>query len=321
MGSEGIAINSLSGVKIGMILEEPPITSERGWRVYSIGTFLMGRDEKVLISRDVLSDISDPLFHRIRDTVLVDILLQIELPNITPTHNSTSTDAQPSSETKPIIDIQNSGLGATNLFSSLLQQLTSVLREPVATFSPDPAPKINYKYIDMPAITPTGIGVAPLPDVREAPNPNITPEIDSLSWGRVYFADQACQGKLPDAAPKLHQVIVMRRGGCSFSNKLATIPSFAPSRSTLQLVIVVSDDKESLDEDAEDVWGFNLIRPLLDEEQRTPAGVIRHRPIAMLMVGGGEATYELLKSAKSIGMRRRYHVESQGLMINNLVVL
>jgi hypothetical protein len=320
MGSEGIAVNSLSGLKIGMILEEPPITSERGWRVYSIGNFLLGRDEKVFMSRDILSDISDPLFHRVRDAVLVDILLQIEISDVTPSHNST-TDRQHSSETKPIIEIQDPGLGATNLLNSLLQQLTSVLREPVTTFSPEPTPKIKYKYVDMPAITPTGVGVAPLPDVLEAPNPSIRRDIDSLSWERVYFAGEACRVKLPDIAPKRHQVIVMRRGGCSFSDKLATIPSFAPHRNALQLVIVVSDDKDSVDENEEDIWGFNLIRPLLDEEQKTPAGITRHRPIPMLMVGGGEATYELLQTAKSIGMRRRYHVESQGLTINNLVVL
>lgn len=319
MGNEGIAVNSLSGLKIGMVLEEPPITSERGWRIYSIGNFLLGRDEKIFISRDILSDISDPLFHRVRDGVLVDILLQIEIPNTTPTHNSTTTDPSLSTAT-PILEMQGSGQGAANLFNSLLQQLTSALREPVATFGPEPAPKIDYKYIDIPAITPVGAGVAPLPDVLEAPNPSLKAHIETLSWGRVFFAEQACHGKLPDVAPKQHQVVVMRRGGCSFSDKLATIPSFAPHRNGLQVVIVVSDDNEVQDE-GEDVWGFNLIRPLLDEEQRTPAGVTRHRPIPMLMVGGGEATYELLKTAKSIGMRRRYHVESQGLTIHNLVVL
>ncbi|KAI0867274.1 glycoside hydrolase family 47 protein [Hypoxylon argillaceum] len=319
MGNEGIAVNSLSGLKIGMVLEEPPITSERGWRIYSIGNFLLGRDEKIFISRDILSDISDPLFHRVRDGVLVDILLQIEIPNTTPAHNSTTTDPSLSTAT-PILEMQGSGQGAANLFNSLLQQLTSALREPVATFGPEPAPKIDYKYIDIPAITPVGAGVAPLPDVLEAPNPSLKAHIETLSWGRVFFAEQACHGKLPDVAPKQHQVVVMRRGGCSFSDKLATIPSFAPHRNGLQVVIVVSDDNEVQDE-GEDVWGFNLIRPLLDEEQRTPAGVTRHRPIPMLMVGGGEATYELLKTAKSIGMRRRYHVESQGLTIHNLVVL
>lgn len=323
MGSEGIAVNSLSGLKIGMVLEEPPVTSERGWRVYSIGNFLLGRDEKIFISRDVLSDISDPLFHRVRDGVLIDLLLQIEDPKMAPQQNNTFTNS-PSPRTESMLELQGSDLGAASLFNSILQQLTSALREPVATFGPEPAPKTEYNYVEIPAITPVGVGVAPLPDVREAPNPNLKAHIESLSWGRVYFADQACEGKLPDVAPKQHHVIVMRRGGCSFSEKLANIPSFAPHRNGLQLVIVVSDDKESQDEggeEEEDVWGFNLIRPLLDTPQRTPAGVPRHHPIPMLMVAGGEATYELLKTARSIGMRRRYHVESQGLTINNLVVL
>ncbi|KAI0198317.1 glycoside hydrolase family 47 protein [Astrocystis sublimbata] len=357
MGSEGIAVNSLSGLKIGMVLEEPPITSERGWRVFSVGSFLLGRDEKIFIGRDILSDISDPLFHRVRDAVLVDILLQVEIPRAKPEQNSTSADPLSSGtetepEPEPIVEIQASDLGAGSLFNSLLQQLTSALREPVATFGPEPVPKYEYKYVSIPAITPTGVGVAPLPDVAEAPNPNLKTNIETLSWRHIYFADQSCTGKLPDSAAKKHQVIVMRRGGCSFSDKLATIPSFPPHRNSLQLVIVVSDDREkekeaSRDSDGEeqnkgeyedkdkdksekkggegaeeeDIWGFHLIRPLLDEEQRTPAGVTRHRPIPMLMVAGGEATYELLKTTRSIGMRRRYHVESQGLTINNLVVL
>ncbi|KAI1172468.1 glycoside hydrolase family 47 protein [Nemania sp. FL0916] len=320
MGNEGIAINSLSGLKIGMVLEEPPIASERGWRVYSIGSFLLGRDEKVFVSRDILSDISDPLFHRVRDAVLVDILLQVEVAEEAPKYNSTPTDL-PSAEPEPMAELEDSDLGAANLLNSLLQHLTSALREPAATFGPEPAPKTVYKYMTIPAITPVGAGVAPLPDVAEAPNPNLQANIDSLSWGRIYFADQACQGKLPDVAAKQHQVIIMRRGGCSFSDKLANIPSFAPHRNGLQLAIVVSDNEGGEEGGEEDVWGYNLIRPLLDEEQRTPAGVTRHRPIPMLMVAGGEATYDLLKTARSIGLRRRYHVESQGLTMNNLVVL
>ncbi|KAI0391304.1 glycoside hydrolase family 47 protein [Xylariaceae sp. FL0594] len=324
MGNEGIAINSLTGLKLGMVLEEPPVTSERGWRVFSIGNFLLGRDEKVFVSRDILSEMSDPLFHRVRDGVLVDILLQIEIPDLNRMQNSTATDPQPSTEAEaePVIEleIEDSPLGATNLFNSLFQQITSALREPAATFSPEPTPKANYKYVDMPAITAVGAGVAPLPDVREAPNPTLKMDVDALSWRDVYFADHSCSGKLPDVAPKQHQVIVMRRGGCSFSDKLGTIPSFAPSRNSLQLVLVVSDDNTDKDTD-DDTWGFNLIRPLLDDEQRTPGGFPRHHPIPLLMLGGGDATYELLKAARSIGLRRRYHVESQGLRINNLVVL
>lgn len=319
MGSEGIAINSLSGLKIALVVEEPPETTERAWRVYSIGNLALGRDEKVFIARDVLEDMSDPLFHRVRDSLNVDLLLQIEVPKEPVEHNSTSTEPEPSFE--DAIDLDESVVANPNFINSFLQQITSVLREPSATFGPEPVPKPVYKYIELPAITPFGIGAAPLPDVREAPNPTTVAYIESLSWQRIYFAGHACEGKLPDAAPKLHQVIVMRRGGCSFSEKLANIPSFAPHSNALQLVVVVSDDKDYHREDEQDTWGFNYIRPLLDEPQKTPAGIPRHHPIAMLMTGGGQEAYDVLKTTRSIGLRRRYHVESQGLKINNLVVL
>lgn len=322
MGSEGIAINSLSSLKLALLMEHPPDTSERSWRVFSIGNLALGRDEKVFITRDVLESISDPLFHRVRDSVTVDLLLQIEIPTEVVDHNSTTVNAEPSLETEQTIELDSDTIGSQNIFSSLLQQITSALREPVATFGPEPVPGPNYRYVEMPAITPVGVGASSLPDVREAPNPQTIDLTEPLSWQRIYFADQACEGKLPDAAPKLHHVIVMRRGGCSFSEKLANIPSFAPSRNALQLVIVVSDDQDEKEEGGEeDLWGFNFIRPLLDEQQKTPAGIPRHHPIAMLMTGGGQEAYEVLKTASSIGLRRRYHVESQGLKINNLVVL
>ncbi|OTA99402.1 glycoside hydrolase family 47 protein [Hypoxylon sp. CI-4A] len=336
MGSEGIAINSLSGLKLALLMEEPPETSERTWRVYSIGSIPLGRDEKVFITRDVLEDMSDPLFHRVRDSVIVDILLQIEVPKPAAEHNATSMEPEPSLETQTELELDG---GRQNLFNSFLQQITSVLREPAATFGPEPVPKTEFKYVELPAITPVGVGAAPLPDLREAPNPQTTTGlVDVLSWQRVFFAGQACDGKLPDAAPRAHQVIVMRRGGCSFSEKLANIPSFAPSRGGLQIVVVVSDDKDAApdnskhdgedggenvegEEDDDGLGSLNFVRPLLDEQQKTPAGILRHRPIAMVMTGGGEEAYELLKTTKSLGLRRRYHVESQGLKISNLVVL
>ncbi|KAI1774706.1 glycoside hydrolase family 47 protein [Hypoxylon cercidicola] len=324
MGSEGIAINSLSGLKLALLVEEPPETMERAWRVYSIGNLAMGRDEKVFVARDVLEDMSDPLFHRVRDSVIVDLLLQIEAPQETAGHNATFMEPEPSLETT--IELEDSVISSPNLFSSFLHQITSALREPAATFEPEPAPKPKYKYVELPAITPVGVGATSLPDVREAPNPTTLAHIESLSWQRIYFAGQACEGKLPDAAPRSHEVIVMRRGGCSFSEKLANIPSFAPNRNSLQLVIIVSDETREarLDRDEgekEDPWGFNFIRPLLDEPQKTPAGIPRHHPIAMLMTGGGDEAYEVLKTTRSLGLRRRYHVESQGLKISNLIVL
>ncbi|KAK7757045.1 hypothetical protein SLS62_001061 [Diatrype stigma] len=369
VGSEGVAINSLSSLKLAMVMEEPPEFSEHSWRISSIGNLPLGRDEKVFISRDVLADISDPLFRRVRDAVIVDIVLQVETPKppARDSNNFTGANPAPSSGSFPpprSADLPGShhGSGATSLLNALLQQITSVLREPAATtFGPDDnaggaasSEPPEYHYFELPAITPVGLGAAPLSDVREAPNlrhgnsGSATAITESLAWRTTYFAGHACAGKLPDAAPKAHHIIVMRRGGCSFSQKLANIPSFAPNRNALQLVIIVSDDdgddvddghsgdgghdgrqeeeeegRESHEDPAEegDNLGFNFIRPLLEEAQRTPAGIYRQHPIAMLMVGGGDQTYELLRTARSLGLRRRYHVESQGLKINNLVVL
>ncbi|KAI4595773.1 alpha mannosidase-like protein [Pestalotiopsis sp. 9143b] len=317
---EGIAINSLNGLKLTMVQEEPPDVVDRTWRVQSIGNLPLGRDEKVLISRDVLAGMSDPLFHRIRDPVVIDLLLQTEvLPEKNDSDASDIQNMAHSQTSKSSVDVKS--VGAPNIFSSFLSQITSVLRDPVATYGPVPAPKPQYRYAELPAITPVGLGAAPLPDVAEAPNPLAGIQIDSLSWAKIYFADQACQGKLPDKAAKSHHVIVMRRGGCSFSEKLANVPSYAPNRNALQLVIVVSDDENDNEDGEYDVWSTNFIRPLLDEAQRTPSGILRHHPIAMVMVGGGEHTYEALREVRSIGLRRRYHVESQGLEVANLIVL
>jgi hypothetical protein len=325
MGADGVGINNMNGLKITMIEEEPLDFMERSWRVQTIGNLPLGRDEKVFISREVLSDMSDPLFHRVRDSISVDIVLQTEIPPGEVEANSTDSDDSPQPETsQSTIEVRSSSLGATNLLNSFLQQITSVLREPAATFGPEAAPKGQYRYTELPAITPIGLGAAPLPDIIEAPNPATGAQIESLSWRRIYFADQACHGKLPDVAPKAHQVIVMRRGGCSFSEKLGNIPSFVPHKNGLQLVIIVSNDEEGSDENPDsepETSDFNFIRPLLDEAQKTPSGLMRHHPIAMVMVGGGEKAYESMKEARSLGLRRRYHVESQGLVVGNLIVL
>jgi len=102
----------------------------------------------------------------------------------------------------------------------------------------------------------------------------------------------------------------MKRGTCSFSEKMHNIPSFPPSARSLQLVIVVSYPEH--DEGT-------FIRPLLDQVQYTPGGIARPHPISMVMVDGDEEVLSLLGTAKGIGLRRRYHFSSQGLRISNLI--
>jgi len=64
-----------------------------------------------------------------------------------------------------------------------------------------------------------------------------------------------------------------------------------------------------------------LVRPLLDEPQRTSKGLLRRNPLPLVMVGGGERTYEALRRAKGLGVKRRYVMEAQGVRIINLIVV
>jgi hypothetical protein len=340
--NQGILIKSLQGVKLGLIKDEPstvdPKAFSQSWRIFTINNSPLGRDEKVFISRDVMGAMTDPSFSRIRDAVMLELVIQ--LPNVVETnhtpHNIPYDDEvllEPGHaevhfelpDTKEVLS--TTGLAAERyktMLSSLLQQVTSALRDPVATLLPqvEPEPLPSFHFRSLPAITPIGMGAIAVPDVDEAPDPTSAAN-EPLNWRTVFFAGQACDGKLPDDAVRKHHIIVMMRGGCTFSQKLANVPSFTPRRSGFQLLIVVSDDNE--DTEGHDGWETGnrkgLIRPLLDEQQHTPAGLLRHHQVSMVMVGGGKEVYETLQHAKSIGLRRRYHVESQGLVISNVVVI
>jgi hypothetical protein len=167
----------------------------------------------------------------------------------------------------------------------------------------------------LPASIATGIGAGLIPDVPDATlsAPTDSSPASELLLSRIYISDETCDAKLPQTVPRNHQVIIMRRGGCSFSEKLRNIPSFAPSASSLQLVIIVSFPEHD--------GPGGLIRPLLDEIQMTPSGVPRLEQIPMVMVEGGQQTWDALTSARSLGTRRRYRFESQGLRISNLVIV
>jgi hypothetical protein len=352
--NEGILVKSLSGLKMGMVYESPsPFLAIDGplmesWRVWSIANFALGRDEQILISRDVIGDMADPSFTRIRDSVMLDIVIQLENP-ITPNNTASS----PSSESYNLSpEEQNFGEGGPELaldsalstaglaadyrtmLSSLLRHVTSALSNPAATLLPQPEPiPQTYQLATLPAIAPTGMGAAPIIDVPEAPDPKQGPTAEFLSWSRIFYAGDACDGKLPDDAARKHDVIIMRRGGCTFNEKMANIPSFTPSSRSLKLVIVVSDNDTDSDEDTngngEDGEpgterggsGYRLIRPLLDNAQVTPSGLLRHHQICMVMVEGGDEVVELFRRTRSLGLRRRYHVESQGLVVGNIVVV
>jgi len=138
---------------------------------------------------------------------------------------------------------------------------------------------------------------------------------------------------LPLDVVREHQIVVIPRGGCSFSVKLRNIPAYAPHGSSLQLVVVVSYPEYEVDVVAEESPSIRdprrqmkrevspLVQPLLDELQYTPSGLPRPHPLPLVMVGGGDETMALLRRAKGVGVRRRWFFLSQGVKIGNLIVL
>jgi hypothetical protein len=351
--NEGILVKSVSGLKLGMVYESPsPFRAIDGplmesWRVWNIANMPLGRDEQIFIARDVIGEMTDPSFTRIRDSIMLDIVLQLEDPlhdnNTTNPSNTGPTNADSSNveagseeeyyfgdefddENAHLFDesVSSGGLAAEyrTIFSSLLHHVTSALRDPAATLAPQPEIPPVYHFASIPAIAPTGMGAAPIVDVTEAPNPGLGPSAEPLSWSHIYFAGDGCASKLPENAPRNNEVIIMRRGGCTFSEKLANIPSFTPTASSLKLVIIISDEVEDDEMDGlPKGQGFHLIRPLLEKAQTTPSGLARHHQISMVMVGGGDAVEEMFNRSRSVGLRRRYHVESQGLVVGNIVVI
>ncbi|PTB73464.1 hypothetical protein M440DRAFT_1433014 [Trichoderma longibrachiatum ATCC 18648] len=171
----------------------------------------------------------------------------------------------------------------------------------------------------MPSIADTPIPGNPFYDARSPAS--------NFPWSTVFLAGQACDGPLPASAPREHQVIVMLRGGCSFSRKLDNIPSFSPHDRALQLVVVLdepppaSQNSDGDEDDAAVDSRGDLPRPLLDTEQTTPKGMKRLHGIPMVLVRAARGDYELFGSAVGVGMRRKYRVESQGLVVENAVVL
>ncbi|KAF3762163.1 family 47 glycoside hydrolase [Cryphonectria parasitica EP155] len=346
-----VRVNRLAGLKLAMRIEETPEGSEE-LRVTRVNGFHLGRDENIVLSRALLGDISDTKFKLIRDLTSVKIHHLYEM-GVADEFTTTTTTTNPHMEETLLEEEQcddfteggddmEDGYNApdaetspdtlaTNI-NTLLRAFWSQVRAANpsnATRSPgkaleeiNPAGHPFNVIINTTAITPTGVGAAPLPPVDMPANAKIPafgpipPYI--LPWSTIYAAGDACE-LLPEEGPRDHQIIVVRRGRCTFSEKLANIPAYKPSPDSLQLVIVVSEDEEDGYPVAE--GEAVLSRPLLAEEQRTPAGIQRRHPIAMVMMGGGEEMYRRLATeAVRLGMTRKYGVESDGRRISNVII-
>ena len=325
----GILVNSIGGLRLGMI-QDVPVEADSGldgtvYRVHAINNVLLGKDERVFLAKDTASSVVSPLdpnFTRVRDSSMLDLVVDVvavegkEANSKTAddvNHNESSTSSYPDLILGQAIEDGSAAASSMMVaLGSLLQQVTSLMREEHTTETPKP----TRMYI--PAVASTGVGAAPLPDVDDALGPDVAGHPQgTLLWNSIYVADENCNGKLAHNVPRDHQVIVIIRGGCSFTQKLQNIPIVVPTKSSLQLVIIVSHDE---DEEAGSPPGY-LIRPWLETVQVTPSGLPRHHPIPMVMVGGGKETWEMFKSATSLGIKRRYSIQAQGVPISNVVIL
>lgn len=325
----GILVNSMGGLRLGMVQDVP---EEVGsgiaggmYRVHAINNILLGKDERVFLAKDTASNAVNPLdpnFTRIRDSSMLDLVVDVaavESEKMKQNHSKHIASNKSSTASLPDVilaqALEDGSAAASSMMlalGSLLQHVTSLIRE-------EPSAEIRELVrMYIPAITPTGAGAAPLPDVDDALGPDVSglPQ-GTLLWHSIHVADESCNGKLSADIPRDYQVIVMIRGGCSFSQKLQNIPTFVPSKTSLQLVVLVSHEES---EEAGWPAGY-LIRPWLETAQTTPSGLPRHNPIPMVMVGGGTETWEMFKGAIGLGIKRRYSMQAQGVPISNVVIL
>jgi hypothetical protein len=372
---DGVLLKAIGGLRLGMVQDVPLEVSSsshaEGFRIQVINNLPLGKDERVYLSREITFDIlnpSDPNFSRIRDPVMIDIVIDVESDLFNRgNHTSASADRSAPEQRDPLIHEHSSSLGSSGdklgrgyshasgmktAFSALMDHVSSILRDDVQPSALRLSQsKDKPARLSLPAITSGGPGSAPLPEVDEASVFTYSgkPSLEPLTWSTIYLADEICDYRLPLDVVRYHQVLVIKRGGCSFSQKLRNIPAYPPSDSALQLVIVVSyEESEELNAASKSGRDLNmnersflstspptsplypaaailaeslLVRPYLDEAQVTASGIPRRHPVSLVMVGGGDNTYALLRSSTGLGIRRRYMVRSQGVPISNLYII
>lgn len=406
----GILVNSISGLRFGMILEEAIDDgfddAEETYRILSLSNLALGRDESLFLGAGTLSQVnpSDPHFTRIRDTEIVDLIIDAPAPPpVVLTSQSKPDDESKESgpnttvadadwdlfdimdftvdldpslfSTNPSDDYDDAGVNtvAEQLLSQFppnvlaqnaerlaeqLESLVGVLPDAAGVDQAlrDASSKLrsggsSSQAIDkvadvvdtgdtegelrrytVPALLATGIGAAPLPAGLDTASDPTTLELGALPYASILVMESdLCDVKpLPANVATSYNIMVVKRGDCSFSHKLSNIPSFAPSAKGLQLVVMVSfpeheyqqhqsqnQDGESSEND-DDVpesattsagtasgkfggGGHVGARPLLDSKQRTARGVERRNGIAMVMVSGGDVVWEtFLRAATAI---------------------
>lgn len=373
---DGVLINSLSNVRLNMVQEPKSVVEHQDasglagdeYRIQGIANWALGKDEKVLLSGRALEGVSpaDPHFTRIKDLEMVDLVVDVAAVGSVADmgHGGVVIEVEQGANREAVEDELADGNGTMdslwseleNLFSGLLSSARIdddpddvALGDSESNHPPldmsisqgrDQAPTLTRHLI--PAILPTGAGAAPLPASMDL-HDTAPVATGDLPFQSVFYLDSTlCSSRLPAHIAKTYNLLVIKRGGCSFGEKLANIPTLAPSAEGLQLVVVLSVPESQ----AGDVGGVHLIRPLLDEVQQSPSGIERNHPIPMVMADGsaenagvfrglakvvgrfdGDGRVVELKSGLTVGdgvglgVKRRYWFESLGVPIGNLIML
>lgn len=317
-GQHGPTIKNLEGLRLHLEKQTLEDTGEEVWRIIQVGPTELGQHETVFFYAEDVRHLKDEAFttHRRTDAVDIEVLFKTLSDGIMASMLAEELNVTVEEITPSDMPQQPEPVPSGSLLKSLLRAMNSVF-EPAYTSLPDSQDGYSYgpDHYTFEARTAVGPGAFPLPNVVDTPiegSPHYKPhDLDSMfPWKTVYVAGEACDAVLPDSIPRNHHVIVLRRGGCSFSTKINNIPSFPASKKSLQLVLVVDESEDG-----------EATRPLLDEEQLTPAGMKRHNGIPMVLLKVQPGDFEIFQKADGVGMRRMYHVSSQGLRIHNAVVL
>lgn len=336
----GILVKAIGGLRLSMVQDTLrqaiKLNKDEGFRVQVVNNVPLGKDEKVFLSRETTLDILDPMdpnFTRIHDSGMTDLVIDLIPEYFQPQKDSEdSRDAasergrfvHKAAHTDHSTDVAPSAMKTA--FTSRTNSVSSILHDEAV----DPARPSVLRLV-LPAAISAGLGSGPLPDVEDASTASAGVSTKPrLPWSSIYFTDEICDHRIPREVVQNHQVLVVKRGGCSFSEKLRNIAAFPPSENALKLVIVVSYDEMEAESESGPSKGSPLaarraepylVQPHLDEIQRTAGGLPRPRLISLVMVGGGEETYKLLQRAGGVGIKRRYTVHTQGIPINNLYIV
>lgn len=310
---------SMRGIRMGLLKE-----SDDFLRVTSVGGTTLGRGETVFLEPGLVEKgKNDANFQIIADEEFVDLIIEVdddeEEEEEKEGYGYELSDHNPTGENIPLIDKSTLGellsklgfdLQISDLFALVGGDSTSNIAarheasalpatDAITTIPNAPKPP-RKKHKVIPAVMATGTYVYPPPDKPFSPSSKTNPP--QLAFSPIYFSDTACS---PDTVlPPTAQVIFVRRGGCTFTQKMRNVPD---TRS-IKLLVVVDAEQETDEE---------LVRPLLDEK------VDRKWGLPLVMVAGKSEAARAIRDEKvrAAGVRWRWKALVKGGIVGNLMVL